>query len=98
MSDLISKGELFNALASAHDKSEIFAIINNAPTVDAKPVRHGHWIEDNGCQICSNCGEEHEWEEYRANYCDVCGAKMDEQVGNSDKMDEVSNGTERKAD
>lgn len=42
------------------------------------PVRHGHWIEDDGCQICSNCGEEHEWGEYRANYCEACGAKMDE--------------------
>lgn len=23
------------------------------------------------------CGEEHEWDEYRAAYCDVCGAKME---------------------
>lgn len=42
----------------------------------AAPVRHGHWIEEDGFQICSECGEEHEWDEYRANYCDVCGAKM----------------------
>lgn len=31
----------------------------------------------NGCQICSECGEEHEWDEYRAAYCDVCGAEME---------------------
>lgn len=41
------------------------------------PVRHGHWIEDGDCQICSECGEEHCWDEYRAAYCDSCGAKMD---------------------
>lgn len=28
-------------------------------------------------QICSNCGEEHEWDAYRASFCDTCGAKMD---------------------
>ena len=41
------------------------------------PVRRGHWIEENDCQICSECGEEHEWDEYRAAYCDVCGAEME---------------------
>ena len=47
------------------------------PAADVAPVRRGHWIEENGCQICSECGEEHEWDEYRAAYCDVCGAKME---------------------
>lgn len=28
--------------------------------------------------ICSNCGEEHYWGgEYRAPYCNQCGAKME---------------------
>ena len=47
------------------------------PAADVAPVRHGHWIEDGDYQICSECGEEHCWEEYRATYCDSCGAKMD---------------------
>ena len=57
--------------------AEIFDI-NNAPTVDAEPVKHGHWIDinENGslweCSICGDrsccCG----------NYCMECGAKMDE--------------------
>lgn len=51
--------------------------VRYAPAADVKPVRHGRWIEKDGCQICSECGEEHEWDEYRAAYCDVCGAKMD---------------------
>ena len=53
-------------------------------------VVHGHWIEEDGYQICSNCGEEHAWDEYRANYCDVCGAKMDEHFADLGKnVDEV---------
>ena len=51
--------------------------IMNQPAADVEPVRHGRWIEDGDYQICSNCGEEHAWDEYRASYCDVCGAKMD---------------------
>ena len=44
----------------------------------AKEVKHGQWIEDgNGVQVCSECGEEHEWQDFRAPYCDMCGAKMD---------------------
>ena len=41
------------------------------------PVVRGEWIEDGDMQICSNCGEEHSWEEYRASYCEDCGAKME---------------------
>ena len=47
-------------------------------------VVHGHWIEDGETQICSNCGEEHEWLDYRATYCDTCGALMDGKDGNDD--------------
>lgn len=36
----------------------------------------GEWIEESGIQICPFCGEEHEWEAYRASFCDQCGADM----------------------
>lgn len=49
--------------------------IENAPTVDAEPVRHGHWEWD-GDYICSNCGERGHRNKW--NYCPNCGAKMDE--------------------
>lgn len=49
------------------------------PAADVAPVRHGRWIEEDGIQICSECGEEHEWEDYRAPYCDTCGAKMNKE-------------------
>lgn len=57
------------------DLVDVFAEISAA---DVAPVRRGHWIEENGCQICSECGEEHEWDEYRAAYCDVCGAERED--------------------
>jgi NADH pyrophosphatase NudC (nudix superfamily) len=56
--------------------------IDEMPTVDAEPVRHGHWInhfddlfpEDSSVE-CSVC---HEYEGIMANdnYCPNCGAKM----------------------
>nr|DAD86847.1 MAG TPA: hydrogenase/urease nickel incorporation protein [Siphoviridae sp. ct91l7] len=49
---------------------------SDIPAADVAPVRRGRWIEEDGIQICSECGEEHEWEDYRAPYCDTCGAKM----------------------
>lgn len=62
-----------------HVVCEFFA--DDAPTIDAEPVRHGHWI---------NAGHD-EWSHYRkcsvcgklivnmskTNYCPDCGAKMD---------------------
>lgn len=46
-------------------------------TDNVREIIRAHWIENDGVQTCSNCGEEHEWDEYRASYCDCCGAKMD---------------------
>lgn len=53
--------------------------IDKRPTVEAEPVRHGHWVRnDNGTYSCSECqswipNEQH----YYARYCLHCGAKMD---------------------
>ena len=47
------------------------------PAADVATVVHGQWMEEDGVQICSNCGEEHCWDEYRAPFCDNCGARMD---------------------
>lgn len=64
----------------------IESCIDNA--VEEEQV-HGHWIEDDGVQICSNCGEEHEWEYYRAPFCDQCGAMMDEEAINGETQTET---------
>lgn len=62
----------------------------DAPTIEAEPIRHGHWIERTKVHpdllnestynyTCSNCGY---WDTHGANvevpYCWHCGAKMDE--------------------
>lgn len=66
-----------------HGKAQNFSAINdteilNFPTADVRSERHGHWIEEeNGVIVCSECGEEHEWQDYRSTYCEDCGAKMD---------------------
>lgn len=56
--------------------------VDRIPTVDAAPVVHGRWVKDGEVVACSECGAEHAWEEYRATYCEDCGAKMD--GGNDD--------------
>jgi hypothetical protein len=55
--------------------------IRKAPTVDAEPVKRGHWIHhrdwgvDGECPVeCSECGM---GEDYEMNYCSRCGAKME---------------------
>lgn len=48
-------------------------ILNEAPTVDAEPVRHGYWVVDEDGNIkCSECGHRGVGD----NYCENCGAKM----------------------
>lgn len=65
---------------------EILGVIDNIPTVEAEPVRHGKWLKrktnTNEPQetfiCCSHCGypvSYHWCGDY--NYCPNCGAKMD---------------------
>lgn len=66
--------------------------IAKAPTIEAEPVRHGHWISLTNCSnsgvYCSVCHKKVYKEDYawcnrknklRSNYCPNCGAKMDEE-------------------
>ena len=62
-------------------------VINEAPTVDAEPVRHGYWtnisisVTGNSSAECSLCGTVvHDTfaDVNRINYCPNCGAKMDD--------------------
>ena len=66
-----------------HLSSYIEEFIDNAPTIDAEPVRHGRWV-----WLCYACGET-EWactscantvwltSASRLKWCPNCGAKMD---------------------
>ena len=53
--------------------------ISFSPTIDAKIVKHGHWIDDGESKfICSACNKGiYRWFG-RQDYCPRCGAVMDE--------------------
>lgn len=66
-----------------HAFLNVQATVNAMPTIDAEPVRHGHWIKvlgGNGlvstirCSECDNCDNSYY---IPGNYCWFCGAKMD---------------------
>lgn len=69
---------------------EIVEIIEEQPTIEAEPVRHGEWIEKmsiledfiqgSKMHYCSCCGHEMMMSKYikrKMNYCSNCGAKME---------------------
>lgn len=69
----------------------VLEMINNEPTVEAKPVVHGRWISKNhhGYEwifVCSNCDyiDGYPFND-RPNYCPNCGARMDEPIEENDK-------------
>ena len=63
--------------------TEIKEVMDEQPTVDAVPVRHGKWIDRNGAIVapfweryeCSECGARSD----NSNYCPNCGARMDKE-------------------
>ena len=84
INDLIqmwSGGESFLEIGHTNGLETAKVYIVDAPTIDAEPVRHGKWIEnENGTYSCSGCKswipkEQH----YYARYCLHCGAKMKEE-------------------
>lgn len=70
----------YNGYSDAYDKSMIIGAIEEMPTVDAEPIRHGHWrkVDDKEplAWDCSVCGA---MCHYNTPYCPICGAKMDEE-------------------
>lgn len=59
---------------------EVQKCIDKQPTVDAKPVRHGHWVKKWNtffkqdvwhCDVCEKVSP------LKYDYCPSCGAKMD---------------------
>ena len=76
---MILEGLGFSREKNGDLEKTVTAVYESAPAADVAEVRHGRWIKDgeDGPVYCSECGEEHEWEDYRASYCDTCGAKMD---------------------
>lgn len=89
MADLISREALIKAYLAAHKgpPGGAFKLIQDAPAVDAEPVKRGKWLtcEDGWGDVhyqCSECGQE--WclndgtpEENGMSYCPHCGANME---------------------
>lgn len=85
--DLIDRSDLLHHLDECIAEGDAQTPITNAvltaikcaveqmPTVDAVPVRHGRWI-GGGYYKCSVCSS---FEFVRTDYCRWCGTKMDEE-------------------
>lgn len=52
-------------------------LVEQTPTVDAAPVRHGRWTFPWTSPECSACRKTQKW---TSKYCPNCGAKMDAEV------------------
>lgn len=58
-------------------------LVENAPTIEAEPVRRGRWVSDEADILfhCSECETQvstnWDYEDLQWNYCPNCGAKMD---------------------
>lgn len=87
MAEYIDKEALRDALydADAITMNGV-KILNQFPSSDVEPVRHGRWIEHkhfrhdhyiDSTYECSECNVE---EPLTSDYCPNCGAKMNEEV------------------
>ena len=56
-------------------------IVDEIPTADVAPVRHGYWVKEKRDVLihwhCSACKECFYLDKPNAEYCPHCGAKMD---------------------
>lgn len=58
------------------DRSRVYRWIEEQPTIESEPMRHGRWIDIEDtlfyeCSVCSNKNG------YMTPYCPYCGARMD---------------------
>lgn len=79
------KSKLNKSALGGHLHYYVCGVIDDAPTIDAKPVKHGRW--ESCCNLmgeyfkCSECGYKAEVPTCMGEpifiYCPNCGAKMD---------------------
>ena len=79
----LNSTEDYMGIGYNHGVGDSIAIIKNAPTIEAEPVKHGRWTKighiENTWLVskCSECG----YQTIDAgNYCPNCGAKMDPEI------------------
>lgn len=77
---LIDADKLPKYTGYALSASEVAMAVENAPTIEAEPVRHGRWVFPYGghkYKKCSSCGKTFYSISYDSTYCPNCGARMD---------------------
>lgn len=81
----ISAARYFKGFKNGKEFTKLIGVlvkrIDEAPTLDYAPVRHGEWVTKPDGFIpaeicCSECGKRYNFF-YKPNYCPNCGAKMD---------------------
>lgn len=93
MADYISRNKAINAIknlessmpakdnyAEGYDAAlgrVLIAVRGVPPTADVQPIRHGRWINDGDCMLCSCCNYAYNSWFMGSNYCPNCGARMD---------------------
>ena len=93
MAEYIKREEALMKLMQDGCSAKNLQSISDMPAADVAPVVHARWIEDHDYLKCPECGvmvkrdftffDIGDW-----NYCPNCGARMDEPVGNSDRLEE----------
>ena len=69
-------------LINQYNLDWIYSFVEAQPTIETRPVIHGHWIEKKmpfDYVMCSACEIGVPFE---TDYCPSCGAKMDEVIDN----------------
>lgn len=64
----------FNETEYGITRYGIHQVIDEQPTIDAEPVRHGKWMGT----VCSECGASVSFY-YDCDYCPCFGARMDKE-------------------
>lgn len=62
----------------SQDRDWLKRCIDEAPTIEAEPVRHGRWERtSDGAARCTACKRKMNPSQYGYAFCGLCGAKMD---------------------
>ena len=90
MSNLIRRQDAIDVVAKFYKyESDRMTALQELPTVEARPVVHGEWIDTqpdyhpgcgNNAHVCSICGDYYTTEQEDLFFCPRCGADMRKKV------------------
>lgn len=92
---MIDADALLDRIPNLYERREVSRWVDEAPTVDAVPVKHGRWIDIDSETYtwkirCSNCGHERSMMstgQIYPMYCENCGTRMDWKDSDNEKTD-----------